>query len=129
MSCFLICEKLCHWLFDRHCTSSEFLKLSIIIILHQVYLIPGLMTLALFQGRMCVRIINCKLFLDSYSLCMVLTYLKKIRHGTLCVTGVCLRDIANTTFHLNESSSCSLLCTAACICGQYVIFKGQLIKS
>ena len=64
-------------------------------------LIPGLMILILFQGHRCVQIV----FLDSCPLqfkhCMVLLYLYiymyicKIRHSTLCMTGVYSRDITN----------------------------------
>ena len=42
---------------------ARFFKLCIIMTLFKVYqIIPGLMTLTLFQGHRCVRIINCKLF-------------------------------------------------------------------
>ena len=85
-----------------------FFKMCIVITLLEVYqLIPGSMTLTLFQGHRCVGIINCKLFffkyfsLDScppsFKHCMVLT-LKRVRHSMLCVTGVYLRDIDNTIF-------------------------------
>ena len=53
--------------------------------------IPGFMTLTLFQGHRCVRNINCKLLvLDSCPLqfkhCMVATYIRKNMHDMICVT-------------------------------------------
>ena len=58
-------KKKFHWLFHEHC-QARFFKLCIIITLLGVYqFILGLMTLILFQGHKCVRIINCKSFFNS----------------------------------------------------------------
>ena len=86
-------------------------KLCVIITLLGVQqFTTGFMTLALFQGYRYVRIINCKLFLDScplwYKWCMVATHIKKIKDSMLCVTDVYLRDTTNLfspVLHLNVS--------------------------
>ena len=78
-------------------------KLCIIITSLWIYQsVPGLMTLTLFQGHMCVRILHWKLFFrffpSEFKHCMVLTYTKKTRHSMLCVTGVYLGDLTNMIF-------------------------------
>ena len=73
------------------------------------------MTLTLFQGHRYVRIINCKLFLDSCPPCLMVhgaTHIKKLKHSMLYETGRYLRDITNMIFvilHLNVNrfSICS----------------------
>ena len=55
------------------------------------------MTLTLFQGHRCVRNINHKLCvlgscLLLYNQCMFATYIKKIMHMMICVTGVYSRE-------------------------------------
>ena len=55
---------------------------------------------------------------------MILTYMKKIRHSMRRVTGVCLRDIANTikkkkklhlnVNHLSVCSSCAVIQPVLC---------------
>ena len=104
-------DKLRVSLFHKHINIGFFLdtnelrsfKLCMSITLLGVYqFIPHLMTLTLFQGHRCVRIIKCKLlfrFLSNVKSCML---------WTLRVTGVYLRDIADTfcsVLHLNVSQN------------------------
>ena len=115
-----------------------FFQLCLIITLLRVYqFVPGLMTLTLFQGHMCVRIIRCnfKNFFKSlvhHGLKVVWflhVYIKKTIHTSmLCRTGVYLRDITNMfflQFALEcESSGVCCSCLMLEICGNLgVSFK------
>ena len=70
---FLIWQKPYRWLFHGHCSSEFFQTWNY----YNFAWLYGLTTLTLFQGQRYVRIINCKLFLDSwppyFKGCMVLT--------------------------------------------------------
>ena len=81
---------------------ARFSNIYIILTLPGVYqFIPGLMTFTSFQGHRYVTIIHCKLFCKihvHHSLnCMLITYIKKIRHSMPCVTGVHFGDIPINT--------------------------------
>ena len=67
-------------------------KLCVIITLLGVsQFIPGLMTLALFQGHRVSELWTANFVLDfcpqQFKYCMGLTYINKIRHSMLCVSG------------------------------------------
>ena len=98
----------------------------------------SLMTLTLFQGYRYVRIINCKLFLDSCWLYFndVATHIKMVMHSMLCVTGVYLKGITNTIFvllHFNVSSLSVcfsffamfyFMCVCVCVCVRRCVYVG-----
>ena len=62
--------------------------------------VPGLMTLALFQGHRCVSKMNCKkCFVASCPVQFtVASYFENIMYNMLSGTGVYLKEIINTFF-------------------------------
>ena len=117
---FLIWQKLLCLLCDEHRLREVFETLhGYIFALGLV--IPGLMTLCLFQGHRYARIINCKLFFRFLSTvfrwCGVGTHVNKIMDSMLCVPGVHLRDIANTfSLYLNVSHPSICFCWCCWLC-------------
>ena len=96
---------------------AKFFKLCIFITLFGAYeFIPGLMTLALFQGHRCVRVINCNSFYFRFLstvVCMLATNIKKINQSILCVTGVYLTNITLFFSILNLNVSRLNICSSS----------------
>ena len=110
LMCFLIWQKLLHWIFGGHCLREGFQTLSDYNLAQGLAIHNQFDDLDLIsRSEVCQ---NQKLpivfrFLSSVVYWYVVsTHIKKIRHSLLCVTGVHLWDITKTIFvilHLNVS--------------------------
>ena len=110
LMCFLIWQKLLHWIFGGHCLREGFQTLSDYnlaqgLAIHNQFDDLDLISMSeVCQNRKLPIVFR---FLSSVVYWYVVsTHIKKIRHSLLCVTGVHLWDITKTIFvilHLNVS--------------------------